>query len=123
MAPLAGFGACTGGMTATVTGHGSDQRSYQIATVGPGFPGEVAPGSRLYTLAGYRLGPALGALLLPVSAGGQGYVFVAWLHVLGEHPQPWAITGLTVRYELRQKEYTGFFPQEIKLPPISCPQH
>jgi hypothetical protein len=110
------------GTTVAVTGHGIDQRSYQIAAVQPGFIGEVASSFRLVTLAGYRLRSAFGALLSPVSDSGQGYVFVVRLRVLGEHPRPWAITGLTVRYQLRQKSYTAFFPQEINLPPISCSQ-
>jgi hypothetical protein len=107
--------------TVTITGGGSAARTYQIAAVKPGFIGEVAASFRLFVLAGYHLREASGALLSPVSAGDQGYVFVVWLRVVGAHPHPWAITGLTVRYQLRGQSFTTFFPQQIKLPPIRCP--
>jgi hypothetical protein len=110
------------GAAVTVTGHGDDQRSYQLAAVRPGFSGELTSGSHLAALAGYQLEPAAGALLSPVSARGQGYVFVVRLHVRGEHPKPWSITGLTVHYQLRQKSYSAFFPQKVELPPARCPQ-
>jgi hypothetical protein len=103
-----------------VSAHHTDQSTYQIATVQPGFIGEIAASFRLAVLADYHLKAAPGALLAPVSAAGQGYVFVAWLRVRGAHPRPWAITGLTVRYQLREQSYTAFFPQQVKLPPVNC---
>jgi hypothetical protein len=109
----------------TITGgsaHRTDQGTYQVAAVQPGFVGEIAASFRLAVLAGYHLKAAPGALLSPVSAAGQGYVFVVWLHVHGAHPRPWTITGLTVRYQLREQSYTAFFPQQIKLPPVNCSQ-
>jgi len=109
----------------TITGgsaHRTDQGTYQVAAVQPGFIGEIAASFRLAVLAGYHLKAAPGALLSPVSSAGQGYVFVVWLRVRGTHPRPWAITGLTVRYQLREQSYTAFFPQQIKLPPVNCSQ-
>jgi hypothetical protein len=111
------------GTALTITGGSAqhtDQSTYQIATVQPGFIGEITASFRLAVLAGYHLKAAPGALLAPVSAAGQGYVFVAWLRVRGAHPRPWAITGLTVRYQLRERSYTAFFPQQVKLPPVNC---
>jgi hypothetical protein len=102
--------------------HNADQSTYQIAEVQPGFIGEIAPSFSLVVLAGHHLTAAPGALLSPVSANSQGYVFVVRVRVRGAHPRPWTITGLTVRYQLRDKSYAEFFPQQVNLPPVSCPR-
>lgn len=108
------------GAAIVTTGSGKAQPSYKVAAVRPGFTGEIAASSRLAVLAGQHLRSASGAVLSPVSAG-QDYVFVVWLRVLGAHPRPWAITGLTVRYQLHRHTYTEFFPQRVRLPAVSCP--
>jgi hypothetical protein len=102
---------------------GTERSSVNVIAVTAGSTtGALAPSFHLPHFHGRRVGSANGAVLFPVATSDSWYGIEIRLHVLGSHPTPWAITGLTVSYELSGRAHTAVFPQSVRLAPTTaCP--
>lgn len=96
---------------------GADQTTYRVAAIAAGSnPGELASSFSLEVLRGSQLRPAVGTELSPLASSGKYYEFVAFVRVLGAHPAPWQITGVTISFTSGGRSFTTDFGQDVWLP-------
>lgn len=104
----------------------SSGRVRTTATVAPykanTTAGALGATSTLSPLRNQRLLPASCATLSPFAASSLWYELVIHIDVLGSHPRPWSINGISVAYTVGSQKFTVTFPQSVKLAAVhTCP--
>jgi hypothetical protein len=64
---------------------------------------------------GDNMGNAVGGVVEPISKSGRSYEIVAKVLVIGDHAQPWTITGLRITYKVGSRSYATVLAQSITL--------